>query len=282
MVLSDRRIDAINIPDLIERSVNRGKVNYNDYAMKPEQYADLLKRYGKEIIINAISPRMHKEEFVDRILTAYENGIKNYIVVGKERSTDVLPGYSVPDAIKRLSRELNGFDDTSIGGICIFHREHRGAAEYNPHRKYLDEYERVSIKARNGCKFVTSQIVYDAPTAIRFLERYNTYCGSKNEKPLTVLISLAPISSPTLLNLLIEKLDVYIPKNAVKDLLKDPDRIGEKSIEISKSILYKIVSYVRENGINVPLGLQIEQIGLKNYGLALKLLDKTYEVIKIY
>jgi hypothetical protein len=78
--LRDKRIYAINIPELVERTVDGGKISYKDYAMKPDDYARLLKRYTTELIINVIAPRLRKEDFLERISIANKNGIKKYMI----------------------------------------------------------------------------------------------------------------------------------------------------------------------------------------------------------
>ena len=98
-VLHDSRIAAINIPELISRREQKGRVQYYPATIPPEEYAMLIKEY-KEAIVNIIAPRLKKQDFatrVEKILGNYD--IPNIVLVGRERHGDVLPGPSVPEAL---------------------------------------------------------------------------------------------------------------------------------------------------------------------------------------
>ncbi len=278
-VLADKRISAVNIPELIAREENEGNINYRSLNVAPEEYAKSLSHTGKEIIVNIISPRMQKDDFMHRVDTAFAGyGIKNLIVVGKERGTDKMPGYNVLEAMSSISSAYNG-NGPLLGGICIFDRATSANRDYTTSKGRMREYERIAQKARNGCRFVTSQIVYDAGPVKNFLSEYNDYCEKTGDEPITVFISMAPISSENMLCLMRDRLDVHIPVKTQKRLLASED-IGAESIDTSKMILRDIMDYHKQEGIRVPLGLQIEQIGINNAYLAKQLLDSTYGIFK--
>jgi hypothetical protein len=275
-VFHDGRIAAINIPELINRREEGGKVHYSPATIPPEEYALAIAEY-MEPIVNLIAPRLPKEEFLrrtKRILNDY--GIPNLVVVGKESEDDFLPGPSVTEALRLLDSERE--PGVSLGGICIFDRESKGSHGYGSGRGHLEEHERIWHKGEAGCDFVTSQVTFNSEPAVRFLSQYQEFCKEKNTKPLTVFISLATVSSPSILKLL-EGLDVQIPPMVKKDLLSS-DKIARESVKVATEVFMEIIMKVDLLGIDVPLGLQIEQIGVNNDRLSLELLDAVYPEFK--
>ncbi len=274
-VLHDHRIAAINVPELINRREQSGRVHYSPATIPPEEYALLIKEY-KESIVNIIAPRLTRVEFVERlkkVIDIYD--IPNITIVGRERHEDILPGPTVSEALD-LVRE-NKRERTTVGGICIFNRN---AA---PHHDYkatgrLDEHRRVWFKAKLGCDFVTSQINFDPGPAIEFLSSYGRLCDRTGEPPLTVFISLTTIPSQSIMSLL-DRLDVVIPAQARRRLLRSSN-MGRESLAIATEVFREIVGKVKRTGIDVPIGLQIEQLGVHNDRLSLDLVDAIYPILK--
>ena len=267
-VLHDRRIDAVNVPELTKR--HEGKhVRYSPVTIPPEEYALMIKEY-KEAVVNVIAPRLPREEFVlrgRRILRDY--GIPNLVLVGKEKHGDQLPGPGVLEGLEALKPEKG--PHSSFGGICIFDRRSMNTGEYGPENGKLTEARRVWLKARAGCDFVTSQITFDAKPALDFLESYQELCLSVDAEPVTVFVSVATVPTPGILTL-VESLDVVIPPRAKAALDRGPD-MGRKSVELSAGVFQDIIAGAEARGIAVPLGLQVEQVGVNSGELALELLD---------
>jgi len=271
-VFHDGRIAAINIPELINRREEGGKVNYSPATIPPEEYALAIAEYI-EPIVNLIAPRLPKEDFLRRARRIMKDySVPNLVVVGKESQDDFLPGPSVIEALRLLDSERG--TDVALGGICIFDRESRGPHDYGVGREHLEEHQRIWLKGEAGCNFVTSQVTFNSEPAVRFLSQYQQYCKEKRTEPLTVFISLATVPSPGILKLL-ENLDVQIPPRVKKDLLSS-DRMGRESVKVATEVFLEIITKLDLMGIKVPLGLQIEQIGVNNDHLSLELLDEVY------
>jgi len=270
-VLHDSRIAAINVPELI----NRRGAHYSPATIPPEEYAMMIKDY-KESIVNIITPRLTNDEFLKRtrrILDDYR--IPNLVLVGKERRDDALPGPSVVEALRMLRHE--GHEQVALGGICIYTRHSAHSDEYPGSGGGLNEAERVLLKANAGCDFVTSQITFEARPALDFLQAYQRLCEKTRSRPLTVFISLATVPSPSILSLM-EKLDVPVPKHTRSRLLGS-NKMGDESLKIATEVFREIMSRVESDGIEVPLGLQVEQIGVYNDELSLRLLDSLHAVL---
>jgi 5,10-methylenetetrahydrofolate reductase len=134
------------------------------------------------------------------------------------------------------------------------------------------------MKSEAGCEFVTSQIGFDPKPASSFLAAYQNLCKERGVKPLTVFVSLATTPSPAILSL-IESLDVVVPARVRKRLLGSA-HIGMESVKIAAETLEKIMARTEEDGVQVPLGVQIEQLGVNNDELSLELLDRVYRILK--
>jgi 5,10-methylenetetrahydrofolate reductase len=271
-VLHDPRIAAVNIPELINRKEGGPHPRYSPATIPPEDYALMIKEY-KEPMVNIVAPRMSKDDLLRRAMRVlHEYGIPNIVFVGKERSEDLLPGPSVPEALRALA--LEKVEGEAFGGICIFTRKGgRGGGG-----RGLTEAERVMGKAEAGCDFVTSQIIFDAEPALEFLSSYQRLCDRTGNEPVTVFVSVATVPSKGILSLM-ERLDVVIPA-AVKKRLIGSSHMGRESMEVAAEAFRKVVTVAESRGISVPLGLQIEQVGVSNDTLSLDLLDETFPVIK--
>jgi hypothetical protein len=275
-VLSDRRIAAINIPELINRRKEQNRTLYSPATIPPEEYAMMIKDL-KESIVNIISPRLDKEEFEKRakkILDEYR--IPNLLIVGKERHGDVMPGPSATEALKLLSKTKT--DAVALGGICIFDRRASGTDVTGKVTNDMSEQKRVWLKAEAGCDFVTSQITFDPKKATAFLQAYQLICDETNQRPLTVFISISTVPTQGILTLL-ETLDVVVPGRVRKRLLGKGD-MGRESLLVAAEVFSEIITKAKDADIRVPLGLQIEQVGVNSGELSLELLDMTHDILK--
>ena len=273
-VLKDPRIAAINVPELMNRRESHGRAVYSRATIPPEDYALMIKEY-KEAMVNVVAPRLGRTEFSERtgrILRDYR--IPNLVLVGKERRRDALPGPGVVEGLRMLDGARG--EDVALGGICIFGRETPASSGYGG-RGRLTEPRRVSLKAEAGCDFVTSQITFDPRPALDFLAGYQETCERLGAEPVTVFISIATVPSRGILSL-IEGLDVSIPPKTRKRLTASAD-MGAESVKVATETFARILSGAEDSGADVPLGLQVEQIGTNNDSLSLDLLDSTFRLL---
>lgn len=274
-VMEDRRIDAINIPELMTRRKVKAGVHYSPTTIPPEEYALMIKEY-KEPVVNFIVPRLTRDEFVSRARKAVEGyGIRNLVLVGKERQEDKLPGVSVVDAFGLLKGWKP--DGLAVGGICIFDRESSATRDYGSGSR-LTEAKRIWTKARAGCDFVTSQITYDPVPALDFLAAYRRLCEENDTDPITVFVSLTTIPSANILSL-IEGLDVALPPK-VKKRIVNSHNMGKESLKAAAEIFEEIISESERRGDGIPLGLQVEQVGVNSGELSMELLDRVFPTLR--
>lgn len=260
-VLSEPRIAAVNVPELVNRREGKGGVRYSPATIPPEEYA-LLIRGRKEVAVNMIAPRLAEGELLRRASKVVDDyKVENLVIVGKERGGDVLPGPGATEALGLVRGRFGG--SVCLGGICIFERP--------------SEPGRVMAKRKAGCDFVTSQIVLDPGPALKFLASYGRLCERDRTEPLTVFVSVAPVPTPGILSLL-EKLDVAVPSN-VRGRLLGSGKMGEESIEVASEVIRSIVDGSERMGLDVPLGFQIDQVGVHSDRLGLELLDLVSSVV---
>ena len=273
-VLQDKRIDAVNIPELMTRRKRGNRVHYSPTTIPPEESALMIKDY-KEPIVNFIAPRLAKDELLARVKRTFGYGVRNLVLVGKERHEDVLPGPTVLESLAMVREK--GPPEAALGGICIFARRSSAPGDYGGLGPRLTEARRVWAKARAGCDFVTSQINFDPGPALSFISAYREICDDTGREPLTVFISLTTVPTPSILSLL-EGLDVVIPP-VVRKRLVNSANMGDESVKVATDIFREIVSTSERSGDGVPLGLQIEQVGVNSGELSLDLLDRAYPTL---
>ncbi|MDA4126967.1 MAG: hypothetical protein OK452_07170, partial [Thaumarchaeota archaeon] len=227
-------------------------------------------------IVNLIAPRLARDVFqkrVHKILKEY--GIKGLVLVGKERHNDVLPGPSVVEALDLVGDEKE--NDVVLGGICIFTRKTKGGEDYG-YASNLEEPRRMWIKASRGCDFVTSQINFDASDAVDCLSSYQDLCDKTGTIPMTVFLSIAAVPSQSILSLL-ERLDVVLPPRVSKRILQADD-MGRESVKVATEVFREMLGSLERRHISVPVGMQVEQIGVRSEQLTMELLDNLYQDFK--
>lgn len=275
-MLQDGRITAINIPELTRRRSERGEVVYSPATIPPEEYALMIKEH-KEPIVNLIAPRLEKDALLRRVRKVLVDYlVPNLILVGRERKEDKLPG---PDVVQALSF-VRGMKTptTALGGICIFSRSSSGTDEGGASLGKISEAERVWNKASAGCDFVTGQITFESGPVIRFLREYQELCDRSGTKPVAVFVSFTTVPTEGILRLL-ESLDVVVPPN-VRRRLVHSGAMGKESVKIVSEVFSEVVEGAEREGARVPLGLQVEQVGVNSGELSLELLDSVHPILK--
>ena len=259
-------IDAVNIPEVREEVRNGMRKTTELVKLDPAIVSLYLQRYGVEdIIINKPVVYDVWEEQKKWLSQAYENGIQNFIFVGGESSAISYPGISVSDATKKVTEELRSeFPEVAIGGITI------------PTR--AQEVKRLVKKTQAGTEFFTSQVIYESESVKQLLKSYWEICRLKNIKPQTIFLSFAPIASYSDVELL-TWLGVEIPQIIRQELKIGWLGMAERSFKICENILLDVLSYLKENNIQVPVGLNIEHISRRNFELSFILLSR---LAKIY
>ncbi|MCL5929893.1 MAG: hypothetical protein M1123_01235 [Candidatus Thermoplasmatota archaeon] len=263
------RLNAISVPELVEEN-HEGKPRYNSIYTRAlaRGTADIL---HIDAIVNKVVAHIEDyEKFVDWIKETHSLGISNMIFVGGNTRHHRYPGPSVSEAnviARRLWTQFHQ-EEVTIGNISL------------PERK--DEAKRMLFKTLSGTEFFTTQLLFDSGQMINLISEYNRQCKVAGVKPATILFSFGPIRSIADLNLL-DFLAVELPDKAKDFILEGNDVVesSKRSIVNSMRVYGEIVSSMERNGIEVPIGINVEQLTKSNFKSAVTMLENFEKVIDL-
>lgn len=261
-LLSSFPVDGINIPEVREEKRNGKRADNELSKMQPVNVCKHLRSFGrKDFIINKPIVYNPWETQKQWLKNAYhKNNIKNFVFVGGESSKISYPGISVSEAAQKITTtHKKDFPEICLGGIVIPTRE--------------NEEKRILNKAESGIEFFTTQIIYETSAVKKLLKKYWKLCKKSGVKAKMIFLSFAPITSRKDIELLLW-LGVKIPKKTLNKLLTGWLGMAERSIQICQQILQEILEFVKKEGIDIPLGINVEHINRHNFELSFLLLKR--------
>ena len=263
-LLSQTHIDAINIPE-VRDEIGRGERPVkNQLRAEPREFGKLLQDIvGIESIVNrvVVHQTLDKEMiWFEETYNKYE--IENLITVGGESRSITYPGPSVKKALEAIKQ--NEKLNVLCGGISIPSRE--------------KESLRLIEKSNNGSEFFTTQVLYDSSKIIKMISHYQKRCDEQNTFPRRLLLSFAPVSSKKNIDFL-KWLGVDIPADTEEYLNEDDQIMTKRSMEIAINVLNETLTFLNENKIVVPIGLNVEHIMSYNFQASIEMLQ---ELARIY
>ncbi|MBI2074583.1 MAG: hypothetical protein HYT83_01955 [Candidatus Levybacteria bacterium] len=261
-ILSKFPVDAINLPEVREETRNGIRISPALAKMEPRLVCPFLQKYGMwDLIINrpiVYLPWEKQQLWLKETCRKYN--VQNYVFVGGESSKIAYPGLSVNDAAAWVKGQFQEeFPNICLGGIIIPTRKH--------------EILRVLQKTQSGITFFTTQILFEDWFIKQFLKQLWEECVKKHIKPPMVFLSFAPIATPKDVELL-RWLGVNVPEKTIKKLATGWIGMGWNSIQVCKKILSDILRFVKENGICIPLGLNVEHVSIHNLELSFILVEE--------
>ena len=263
-LLAQTHIDAINIPE-VRDEIGRGERPVkNQLRAEPREFGKLLQDIvGIESIVNRVVVHQTLEKemvWFEETYNKYE--IENLIAVGGESRNITYPGPTVNEALEAIKQNLTL--DVLCGGISIPSREKES-------RKLIE-------KSKNGSEFFTTQVLYDSSKIIKMISHYQKRCDEQNTFPRRLLLSFAPVSSKKNIKFL-KWLGVDIPTDTEKYLNENDQIMTERSMEIAINVLNETLTFLNENKIVVPIGLNVEHIMSYNFQASIEMLQ---ELARIY
>ena len=263
-LLSQTHIDAINIPEVRDEVARGERPVKNQIRAEPREFGKLLQDIvGIEAIVNRVVVHQELEKEMEWFEETYTNfEIENLITVGGESRKIKYPGPSVNRALKAIKD--NSKLNILCGGISIPSRE----------KESLNLIE----KSTNGSEFFTTQVLYDSSKIIKMISHYQKRCDEQNTFPRRLLLSFAPVSSKKNIDFL-KWLGVEIPIDTESILNENEKNMVERSMEISVSVLEETLTFLNENKIVVPIGLNVEHIMSYNFQSSIEMLQ---ELARIY
>jgi len=263
-LLAQTHIDAINIPEVRDESGRGERPVKNQLRAEPREFGKLLQDIvGIESIVNRVVVHQTLEKemvWFEETYNKYE--IENLIAVGGESRNITYPGPSVNEALEAIKQNLTL--DVLCGGISIPSREKES-------RKLIE-------KSKNGSEFFTTQVLYDSSKIIKMISHYQKRCDEQNTFPRRLLLSFAPVSSKKNIKFL-KWLGVDIPTDTEKYLNENDQIMTERSMKIAINVLNETLTFLNENKIVVPIGLNVEHIMSYNFQASIEMLQ---ELARIY
>jgi 5,10-methylenetetrahydrofolate reductase len=279
------RVDAINLPEIHDETRGQERTVKFVERVQPRALGSRIRReLNLEVIVNrCVVYETEQVEWLRR--TDEEHGISHVVLVGGESNRIQYPGPGVMDVAKQAaSAGLR----TTLGGISIPSRLH--------------EPERVRRKAAAGLAFFTTQVLFDSNDIVWLIQKLNGV-------EARIFLSFAPVSHPRDLEFL-RWLGADIPADLDRFLLQNKlpahshglpggpkDHVeqtthaippgeteakapAESAFEHSLDLAQRILMDVFDNlpPDPPPIGINIEHINKRNFGAAVRMLDRLNEL----
>ncbi|MCI4355424.1 MAG: methylenetetrahydrofolate reductase, partial [Thermoplasmata archaeon] len=191
-------------------------------------------------------------------------GIRNMVLVGGSSRYIPYPGPSVIDA-DRIARDAIADSQGLLGNIAI------------PQR--TGEAHRMLTKTRAGARFFTTQIIFDSESVLRMLREYDVLCRQSGLPPAAVVLSVAPIADEGDAEF-VRWLGADIPEAAERTILNgDESHASDRSIERALAVFREVRDGIARAGIEVSVGINVEQISQRHLGSAGEMLAAFAKVI---
>lgn len=250
------RVDAIDIPELVDEN-HDGRPYYRsgDTRMFARRLQDTT---GRPSIVNKVVAHLPSAAAVASWgQETVQRGISHVVLVGGSSRYIPYPGPTVVEA-DRIVAPILAPAHGVLGNIAI------------PQR--TGEPHRMLQKTRAGAGFFTTQIVFDGDSVLRMLREYDRLCRQGGFPPAPVLVSVAPIGDEGDAEF-VRWLGADIPEAAERAILGGDDALaGARSIERALGVYRAVRDGVRSEGIEVPLGVNVEQISPRHLGTAAEML----------
>jgi 5,10-methylenetetrahydrofolate reductase len=250
-------LDAVNIPEVLDEN-HAGLPFYRNLG--PRAFAQRLNDgLGVEAIVNKVV--VHAEgrgDLAAWIREAIEvDGLRNFVLVGGTSSRIAYPGPDVIAANEILGTVAGGRRDVVCGNITI------------PER--AGEVERLLRKTREGARFFTTQVLFEPEPISTVLREYGAACAAARVPPATVLLSFAPVADYEDIEFLVWLGATITPETEDALIATRSREAGRASLDVARGIWTRIRDANARSRHPVPLGVNIEEISVHNFDLAVRM-----------
>jgi 5,10-methylenetetrahydrofolate reductase len=265
-----QRLDAINVPEIIEEN-HVGQPKYSG-GYEREYVSAAARLLDREAIVNKVVVHLKTHvEFKEWLLGAHAMGINNFVFVGGNERHRVYPGPTVSEAnvAARHITASSGQNDILVGNIVLPQR--RGEAR-----------QRMIYKSLSGAQFFTTQVIFTSDVIIDLLASYHKQCEEVGIQPRPVLLSFAPLLDRADKDLL-DWLKADVPDKVADFILANgtPPDPTRNSVLNALRIYAEIVSALDDRKVEMPLGVNVEQISGHNLVAAIKMLKAFERIIDL-
>lgn len=249
------RVDVLDVPELVDEN-HDGRPYYRSGDTRVFA-GRVAQRTGREVVVNKVVAHLPDVPALERwARETVAQGLHHFVLVGGSSRYIPYPGPSVSEA-NRVVRPIAAGAQGLVGNIAI------------PQR--TGEAHRMLQKGRAGAGFFTTQILFDSDSALRMLREYDLLCRQAGVAPAAVLLSVAPIADEGDAEF-VRWLGADIPEGAERAILNgDEAGAGGRSIARALAVWQAVREGVARDGIEVPVGVNVEQISLRHLGIAIEM-----------
>lgn len=251
------RIDAIDVPELVDEN-HEGRPLYR--TGDPREFGKTLaERTGREAVVNKVIAHLENPDATERWATeTVRMGIRHVVLVGGTSRYIPYPGPAVTEA-NRICRPILEAAGGLVGNITIPQRE--------------GEAHRMLSKTRAGASFFTTQIVFEADAAFQMVRQYDLLCRQASLVPRAVLFSFAPLVDEQDAEF-VRWLGADVPEATERAILEGEDGgAAQRSVDRALEVWESVRRRANEAGLEVPLGVNVEQISVRHLGHARSYLE---------
>lgn len=256
-------LDAVLVPELIDEN-HEGRPYYR--TVDPREIGrQLAERAERPVIVNKVVAHLPSETaLLEWTRETLAGGIRHVVLVGGSSRYIPYPGPPVIEADRACAALLRA-QGGHLGNIAIPQRE--------------GEAHRMLAKTRAGASFFTTQILFDSESLRRTVREYDALCQKAGVSPAAVLLSLAPLSDESDAEF-IRWLGADIPEAAERRILNgDESSAGDRAIEHARQIWTDTRTGADEDGLSVPLGVNVEQLTQRHLDVALRMLSEISRLV---
>lgn len=257
------RVDAVDVPELVDEN-HDGRPYYRSGDSR--QFARTVGASSQvEAIVNKVVAHLPSNGALEEWARAtVSRGLKHVVLVGGSSRYIPYPGPSVTEA-NRLCRPIFEGAGGQLGNITI------------PQR--TGEAHRMLQKTRAGARFFTTQIVFDSEAVAAMLKQYDLLCRQSGLSPAAVLLSVAPIADEGDAEF-VRWLGADIPESAERSILNgDEAEASARSIRHALATWGELLAHTSRAGLEVPVGVNVEQISQRHLESAGEMLAAFSRVI---
>ncbi|MEM7166856.1 MAG: methylenetetrahydrofolate reductase [Planctomycetota bacterium] len=267
-VMEAVRLDAVNIPEIREeesKCETGDRKSRFEPRVPPRELAHAIQsQLGVRCVINRVVVHRPALQQADWFRETYEKfGVRDFVLVGGEKSGQRYPGPNVPEANQLIREALP--DDISVGNICI-------PTRCTPERR---EADRMARKVAQGADFFTTQIIYHAEHLTDLIG--DIHAGHEQLANTPLLLSVCPVRAAESFKFL-RWLGVKVSVALEQELTKDPDLLLQASVDHVVDMWRSVQRHLRDSNSALPLGLNIAPVGAISIATTIELARRLHEV----
>jgi 5,10-methylenetetrahydrofolate reductase len=250
------RVDAVDVPELVDEN-HDGRPYYRSGDIRAFAHG-ISERTGCEAIVNKVVAHMPSADaLAEWARETVGRGVPHVVLVGGSSRYIPYSGPSVAEA-DRICRPIVSSSGGRLGNIAI------------PQR--TGEAHRMLGKSRAGASFFTTQILFDSEAVLRLIREYDQLCIQSGLPPSSILLSVAPLADEGDAEF-VRWLGADIPDTAERSILNGDEKgATSRSIDHALHLWAAVHEGVRQGGVSVPVGVNVEQISQRHLASASQML----------